>query len=368
MSNRPLSAVVLAAGAGTRMKSARPKPLHMLCGRPMVQHVLDSLSGLEANWIILVVGHGAERVVKTINEGPTSTMPIHYVEQTEQRGTGHAVSVAMSALPVEVSDETEDADMLVLPGDTPLLDKQTVAALLKQHRDTDAAATLLTVRTPDPTGYGRIVRDKSGRVRRVVEERDASPEVAAIDEVNTSVYCFRTSLLGVALRRIDDRNEQGELYLTDAVEILAEAGHRIETMVAPDIAWAVGVNDRTQLAAAEAELRRRINHKWMLAGVTMVNPDNTYLDMDVTLAPDVTLYPGTRLEGSTSVGIGCEVGPDVQLKDCSVGERVHISRTQAIEATIGDDASVGPYVVLQSGAEVAPKAKVGPFFTSDSKD
>jgi bifunctional UDP-N-acetylglucosamine pyrophosphorylase/glucosamine-1-phosphate N-acetyltransferase len=362
MSLRPLSAVVLAAGAGTRMKSARPKPLHMLCGRPMVQHVLDSLSGLEANWVVLVVGHGAERVVKTINEGP-STLPIHYVEQVEQRGTGHAVSVALSALPAEVSDETEDADMLVLPGDTPLLDSKTVAALLKQHRDTNAAATILTVRAPDPTGYGRIVRDKNGRARRVVEERDTTPEEAAIDEVNTSVYCFRTSLLGVALRRIDDRNDQGELYLTDAIGILADAGHRIETMVAPDIAWAVGVNDRSQLAAAEAELRRRINHKWMLAGVTMVNPEDTYLDMDVTLAPDVTLFPGTRLEGATRVGGGSEIGPDVRLTDCSVGERVHIANARGREATIGDGATVGPYVVLESGAEVEANAKVAPFST-----
>jgi bifunctional UDP-N-acetylglucosamine pyrophosphorylase/glucosamine-1-phosphate N-acetyltransferase len=344
------------------MKSARPKPLHRLCGRPMVQHVLDSLIGLQANWVVLVVGHGAERVVKTINEGPTN-MPIHYVEQTVQRGTGHAVSVALSALPAEVSDETEDADMLVLPGDTPLLDAQTVANLLKKHRESDAAATLLTVRAPDPTGYGRIVRDKNDRVRRVVEERDASPEEKLIDEVNTSVYCFRTSLLGVALRRIDDQNEQGELYLTDAVGILADAGHRIETMIAPDIAWAVGVNDRSQLAAAEAELRRRINHKWMLAGVTMVNPEATYLDMDVTLAEDITLYPGTRLVGNTSVAKGSEIGPDVQLTDCVVGEHVRMSRVEGREATVGDGASVGPYVVLESGAEVEAGSKVPPFTT-----
>jgi bifunctional UDP-N-acetylglucosamine pyrophosphorylase/glucosamine-1-phosphate N-acetyltransferase len=360
--NRPLSAVVLAAGAGTRMKSARPKPLHMLCGRPMVQHVLDSLIGLQANWIVLVVGHGAERVVKTINEGPAD-LPIHYVEQVEQRGTGHAVSVALSALPAEVSEESEDADMLVLPGDTPLLDAKTVADLLQQHRDTNAAATILTVRAPDPTGYGRIVRDKHGRVKRVVEERDTTEEEAAIDEVNTSVYCFRTSLLGVALRRIGDQNAQGELYLTDAVGILADAGHRIETMIAPDIAWAVGVNDRSQLAAAETELRRRINHKWMLAGVTMVDPDATYLDMDVKLAADVTLYPGTRLEGTTSVGKGSEIGPDVQLADCVVGERVHINRTHGREATVGDQSVVGPYVVLESGAEVEANAKVAPFST-----
>lgn len=326
----------------------------------MVQHVLDSLSEVDANWVVLVVGHGAERVVKKINEGP-STLPIHYVEQAEQRGTGHAVSVALSSLPAEVSDETEDADMLVLPGDTPLLDSQTVAALLKQHRETESAATILTVKAPDPTGYGRIVRDKNGRVRKVVEQRDTTPEEAAIDEVNTSVYCFRTSLLGVALRRIDDNNDQGELYLTDAIEILASAGHRIETMVAPDIAWAVGVNDRSQLATAEAELRRRINHKLMLSGVTLVNPEATYIDMDVKVGTDVTIYPGTHLRGTTSIGSGCEIGPDVMLTDCVVGERAAVSRTQGVEATIGDDAQVGPYVVLQSGTEVAPGAKIGPF-------
>jgi bifunctional UDP-N-acetylglucosamine pyrophosphorylase/glucosamine-1-phosphate N-acetyltransferase len=365
MSERPLSAVVLAAGAGTRMKSARPKPLHLLCGRPMVVHVLEALQDLDVDWAVMVVGHGAERVVKTLNDGAPASLPLHYVEQTVQRGTGDAVQIALSALPANVSDDVEDADMLVLPGDTPLLESSTVAALLQKHRDSGAAATILTVEPPDPTGYGRVVRDKHGRVRSIVEQRDATEAEAAINEVNTSVYCFRTSLLGVALRRITDSNDQGELYLTDVIQILAEAGHLIETMVAPDVAWAVGVNDRSQLATAEAELRRRINEKWMMAGVTMIDPLQTYIDVNVKLAPDVTLAPGVRLQGATSIGTGSEIGPGTHLVDCFVGERVVISGTQGRDASVGDDARVGPYVVLRPGAEVVSGETVAPFTTRE---
>jgi bifunctional UDP-N-acetylglucosamine pyrophosphorylase / glucosamine-1-phosphate N-acetyltransferase len=361
MRERPIAALVLAAGFGTRMRSSRPKPLHVLCGRPMVIHVLDALTGLEIDRVVLVVGHGAERIVKTLSDATRPELTLHYVEQEVQRGTGDAVAIALNSLPEEMSDENEEADVLVLPGDTPLLEASTVSELIDQHRRSGAAATLLTVAPINPTGYGRVLRDKNGRIRRIVEERNATDEERQIKEVNTSVYCFRTSLLGTALRKITDANEQGELLLTDVVEILAEAGHLVDSVVAPDVSWAVGVNDRVQLAAAEAELRKRINDKWMMSGVTMIDPAHTYVDMDVQLANDVCLHPNTRLQGTTRIGSGAEIGPDCQLLDCVVGEGAVVTRTEGQHAVIGEGAKVGPYVVLEPGSEVAPGTKVGPF-------
>lgn len=361
MSERPLAALILAAGFGTRMRSSRPKPLHVLCGRPMVIHVLDALNGVPVDRVVLVVGHGAERVVKAISNATRPELSLHYVEQEVQRGTGDAVAIGLNSLPSEMSDENEDADVLVLPGDTPLLEAETVAELIAKHRSSGAAATLLTVEPLDPTGYGRVLRDKSGRIRRIVEQRDANTEELEIHEVNTSVYCFRTSLLGTALRKITDQNDQGELLLTDVIQILADAGHLIDSVVAPDVSWAVGVNDRVQLAAAEAELRKRINDKWMMSGVTMIDPAHTYVDMDVELGTDVCLHPNTRLQGTTRIASGAEIGPDTQLLDCSVGEGAIVTRTEGKNAVIGDGAKVGPYVVLEPGAEVERGARVGPF-------
>ncbi len=367
MPQRPLCAVVLAAGAGTRMKSVRPKPLHQLCGRPMVVHVLDSLSKVHVDWVSMVVGHGAERVVKTLNDS-TSELALHYVEQAEQRGTGDAVSIALASLPEELSDEAEESDVLILPGDTPLLEPDTIAALVDQHLATGAAATMLTTTLDEPTGYGRILRDKNNRVRRIVEEADASDDERVIQEVNTSIYVFRTGLLGPALRMVTDGNAQGEYYLTDVIEVLADSGHRVDAMVADDSAQASGVNDRAQLAEAEAELRRRINLKWMKAGVTMVDSTHTYVDVGVSLAEDVTLLPGTRLQGTTSIGSGCEIGPDTYLIDCSVGDGAVVERTDAKMATIGARAHVGPFAVLLPGAEVAEGATIDPFATVRGED
>lgn len=345
------------------MRSARPKPLHLLCGQPMVVYVLEALSQVKPDWAVMVVGHGAERVVKTLDDAAPVQLPLHYVEQTIQRGTGDAVSIALASLPEQVSDEAENADILILPGDTPLLEPETVAELMQHHYSTNAAATMLTVKPEDPTGYGRVLRDKQGRVRRVVEQRDADEEELQINEVNTSVYCFRTSLLGTALRRITPANAQGELYLTDAIEVLATAGHRIETVVAPDVGWAVGVNDREQLSLAEAELRRRINDRWMQMGVTMVDPANTYVDCEVELAEDVALQPGTRLKGSTVVAKGCEIGPNTVLTSCNVGEGARVVCSHAELANIGAGAKVGPFAVLEPGAEVGENDVVAPFTT-----
>src|SRR5215217_766658 len=294
---RPLSAVVMAAGEGTRMRSALPKPLHPLCGRPMLLHVLDALSELLVDRAVVVVGHGAERVTKTLQEYGPPDLVIDFVDQHVQRGTGDAASVALTAFPND--DDSDDEDIVVLPGDTPLVRPSTLGTLVHAHREANAAATVLTARLADTTGMGRIVRAKDGRVSRIVEELDATEAELDIDEVGTSIYCFRRSLLAPALRRLTPENAQGEYYLTDVVGVLAEAGYMVDAVVANDPMEAIGVNDRAQLAVAEAELRRRTNARWLAAGVTMLDPEQTYVDTTVRLSPDVTLFPTVILQGAT---------------------------------------------------------------------
>jgi len=360
MSSRPLVAVVLAAGEGTRMRSTRPKPLHLLCGRPMVVHVLDAVAELEVDRAVVVVGHAAERVSKLVQAQAPESLSIEFVEQRVQRGTGDAVSAALTGF----GDDDEDGDILVLPGDTPLLRAPTLAALVRLHRQADAAASVLTAVIDDPHGYGRVVRGKDDRVLRIVEDADADTEERQISEVNTSIYCFRRGLLAPALRRLSPENAQGEYYLSDVVEVLAEAGYRVVSLIAPDPMEAAGVNDRAQLAMAEAELRDRTNERWMRRGVTMVDPERTYIDASVDLAPDVTLFPGTILRGDTSVGPGAEIGPDTQLVDTQVAERAIVEYSVARQATIGADARVGPFATLQPGADVPAGTVTGPHYQS----
>lgn len=359
---RPLHAIVLAAGHGTRMRSTRPKPLHLLVGRPLVRHVLDALVDCDVDRVVVVVGHEAEAVTKKLQEAP-EPFTVEMVEQPVQRGTGDAVAVGLTGIPDDDLEGGEDGDVVVLPGDTPLLRPETIADLVAEHRLSGAACTLLTARLDDPTGYGRVLRDKEGRVRRVVEQRDANPEEQAVDEINTSIYVFRRSLLAPALRRITAENAQGELYLTDVVEVLAEAGHPVVGVVADDPGETHGVNDRSQLARAEAELRRRINERWMQAGVTIVDPATTYVEADVDLDPDVTLWPGTFLQGRTIVAAGAEIGPSTQLVDTRVGADAQVRQTVAEGAEVGEAAVVGPFAVLTPGERVAAGARTGPFYS-----
>ncbi len=355
---RQLSAVVLAAGEGTRMRSARPKPLHRLCGRPMVLHVLDALARLPIERVVVVVGHRADWVTKTLVENAPAGMNIEFVEQTEQRGTGDAMAVALTGLPDDESGD--DGDVVVLPGDTPLLQPATLARLVQVHRDADAAATLLTAVVADPTGYGRVVRGRDDTVARVVEQGDATDEELGVTEVNTSIYCFRRGVLAPALRRLSPANAQGEYYLTDVVEVLYEAGHKVSSVVVEDSMEVAGVNDRAQLAIAEAELRDRINERWMRRGVTMWDPQTAYIDVDVELATDVVLLPGVILQGACAIGEHAEIGPNCRLVDTVVGEGAVVDSSVCRRSVIGADARVGPFAVLGEGSEVPPGAFVGP--------
>jgi len=364
MTARPLSAIVLAAGHGTRMRSARPKPLHLLVGRPLVRHVLDALADCDVDRAVVVVGHGAEVVTKKLQEdmGP---FPLDFVEQHYQRGTGDAVAVGLTGLPDDDLDEAEDGgDVLVLPGDTPLLRPITLAELVSEHRMSGAACTVLSARLDDPTGYGRVVRDKDGRVRRIVEQRDADETEHAIDEINTGIFVFRRGLLAPALRRLTPDNSQGELYLTDVVEVLADAGYQVVANMAGDPEETHGVNDRVQLARAEVELRRRINERWMHLGVTIVDSAATYIDADVVLATDVTLWPGTVLRGQTYVEHGAEIGPATDLLDSRVGDGARVFRSVGVQADVGDNAVVGPFASLVPGDRIPPGTRTGPFYAA----
>jgi bifunctional UDP-N-acetylglucosamine pyrophosphorylase/glucosamine-1-phosphate N-acetyltransferase len=354
---RPLAAVVLAAGEGTRMRSGTPKVLHPLCGRPMVLHVVDALAELPLERIVVVVGHGAESVTKTLQEQLVTEVPVEFVEQRVQRGTGDAVSVALTVF----DDLDAEDDILVVPGDAPLVRAETIAKLATEHRLQDAAAAILTAKVAEPFGLGRVVRDKEGRVARVVEHSDASSDERDIAEINTSIYCFRRGLLAPTLRRLSPENAQGEYYLTDAIGVLRDAGHKVIALEMEDAAEAIMVNDRVQLAAAEVELRDRINRIWMLGGVTMVDPATTYIDATAELEPDVRILPGTILEGRTIVGAGSVLGPDVHLADVVVGEQVRISNSVARECEIGDHCEIGPFAYLRPGTRLGSGVKVGTY-------
>jgi len=358
MPDRPLSAVVLAAGEGTRMRSSRPKPLHRLCGRPMILHVLDALAELSAEKVVVVVGHRGEWVTKTLVDHAPASLSISFVEQPEQLGTGDAVAVGITGLPESLVDA--DGDVVVLPGDTPLVRAPTLASLVRHHRDTGAAATLLTAVLSDPAGHDRVVRGKDDSVVAVVDGHDISG-LDAVDEVATTIHCFRHTVMAPALRRLRPVGFTGEHSLTGIYAVLHDAGYRVESLRTTDPMEAARVNDRAQLAVAEAELRDRINERWMRRGVTMWDPERTYVDASVTLEPDVVLLPGVVLQGECRVAAGAEIGPDCHLVDTIVGEGAQVTKTTAVRADIGHHARVGPFVSLDPGAEVAPGSPVEPF-------
>ncbi len=347
------------------MRSTRPKPLHMICGRGMVMHVIHSLESLKVDRTVVVVGHGAERVTKKVQEQAPQWANVSFVEQEVQRGTGDAALVGLSVFPGD--DLDDESTILILPGDTPLLRPETIDELVSVHVANGYAATLLTSVVDDATGYGRVIRsDARGgqdRVLRIVEQRDASAEELAVTEMNTSIYAFRRDLLGPALRHLSPDNSQGEYYLTDVVGVLSSMGHRIGAVQASP-AETAGVNDRWQLALAERELRARTNRHWLLNGVTMLDPRQTFIDVTVQLGRDVTLYPGTILQGRTIVGNGCEIGPDARLIDCIVEPDCVVENSVGHDAEIGTGAHVGPYAHLPSGSSVAAGQTTGAFYTA----
>jgi bifunctional UDP-N-acetylglucosamine pyrophosphorylase/glucosamine-1-phosphate N-acetyltransferase len=349
------------------MRSARPKPLHVLCGKAMVVYVVDALVDASVDRTVVVVGAGAERVTKKLQEdGPD--LVIEFVEQRFARGTGDAASVGLTAFDDDIDGESDDAHVLVLPGNMPLLRPSTLRALVDEHVATGAAATILTVEPDGPSQHARVVRGKGDRVVRVVEHADADPDELASPEVATGIYCFRRNLLSPTLRRIDPRNARGVYELSDSIRVLAETGHPVHTFAVADVTETRAVDDRVQLTRVEAELRRRTNLEWMERGVTFVDPEKTYLDTTVQLGADVTLFPGTILQGRTVIGEGCEIGPNTRLVDCAVGAGAEVQETVGRDAFVGAGARVGPFAVLEPGSEVASGAVTGAFYTAGARD
>ncbi|QYR23841.1 bifunctional UDP-N-acetylglucosamine diphosphorylase/glucosamine-1-phosphate N-acetyltransferase GlmU [Paenibacillus sp. sptzw28] len=342
-------AIVLAAGQGKRMKSKLYKVLHPVCGKPMVGHVLETVKEAACERTVVVVGHGAEAVQSYVgNEA-------EFVLQERQLGTGHAVQQAESLL------GGEQGTTVILYGDTPLVTSGTIRALLELHERKKSAATVLTAVVPNPQGLGRIIRDESGLVQGIVEQKDCSEEQTAITEINTGMYCFDNAKLFDALKQVKNDNAQGEYYLTDVMGILKNAGETIEAYRASDFAEGIGVNDRVGLAEAEQLMRARIVRKHQIAGVTVIDPAATYIEADVVIGADTVIYPGTMLRGRTSIGEDCVIGPQADITDTTIGSGVTVKHSVTAEAVIGDESSVGPYAYMRPGSKIGARCKIGDF-------
>lgn len=347
-----LAVVILAAGGGTRMRSRHPKVLHEIGGRSLLGHVLAAASGLGPARIVVVVRYERNRVAAAVAaDAPDAVL----VEQDEVPGTARAAEAGMSAL------AGFDGDVIVLSGDVPLLEAPVLAEMVRTHRERGAAVTVLGTELAEPAGYGRIVRDDAGDVARIVEDRDATTAEAAITEVNAGAYVFRAGDLRSHLAHVGSDNAQRERYLTDVVALVRAAGRRVAVATAPDAAIALGVNDRVQLAEAARILNDRVVRRWQREGVTVQDPRTTWIDVTATLAPDVTLLPGTQVLGATVIAEGAVIGPDTTLTDCEVGPGASVRRTDATLSVIGAGATVGPFSFLRPGTVLGEHGKIGTF-------
>ncbi|NMA69024.1 MAG: bifunctional UDP-N-acetylglucosamine diphosphorylase/glucosamine-1-phosphate N-acetyltransferase GlmU [Desulfitobacterium sp.] len=340
------AAVVMAAGKGTRMKSKLPKVMHTLAGKPMLQHVLDCIRKVDIQRIFVILGHGREQI-----EGILDSVEI--VVQEEQLGTGHAV---MQAIP-----HCHGIDhIMVLSGDQPLIRPETLQSLAEIHKENGAAASILTAVFENPQGYGRIVKEE-GRFQKIVEEKDATSEERLIKEINTGTYCFNVAKLRDALEKITPQNAQGEYYLTDVFKVLQEQGEIISTYCTEDVHEALGINSRAQLAQGEEIIRSRILNHWLDEGVTIIDPNTTYIDEDVELTSDVTIQPFTILKGKTRIAEDAIIGPHTTLTDCICGKGTSITHTVGESVTIGENCRIGPFAYLRPGTEIHDGVRVGDF-------
>lgn len=359
--NQPLDILILAAGLGTRMRSSTAKVLHRLGGRPLIAHVCRTASALVKGErpVYVVVGHQAEEVKEAVRAELGEGGAV-FVTQTEQRGTGDAVFAARDAL------GDADSTLLVLSGDVPLVRAETLGALVHQHRThrgRGAACTLLAVRLEDPTGYGRVVRDEEGRFQKIVEQKDATHDERQIGEVNAGIYCFETRLLFPALERVRPENAQGEFYLTDVPAILRADGEDVSVYTHPDAREVSGINTRVELSEFERILRLRTLRSLMLnSGVTVIDPQHTYVSPDAQIGRDTTLHPNVHVEGRTVIGEGCEIGQGTRIADARVGNGVTVKdHCVIVDSEISDHCTVGPFAHLRMNARVEAGAHVGNF-------
>jgi len=350
MNIETVATVILAAGQGTRMKSALPKVLHEVAGKPLVAWPVDLARDLGCAPIVLVVGHGADLVRQRLGDSG-----LRYALQAEQLGSGHALLCAEEALAGACGP------LLLLCGDVPLLRAETLRALLEQHRAEQATVTVLTAIVDQPYGYGRIIRDGDG-VAAIVEEKDADPAQKAVCEINAGIYVFEAPFVFDALRQVGCNNAAGEYYLTDVIAAARAADLRVSAMIVEAMAEVQGINDRVQLAAAAAVMRRRINRSLMQAGVTLIDPETVYVEAGVVIGPDTILQPNIHLRGTTSIGRDCIIESGVMVTDCNIGDRVHLKSGSVLSgATVGDDCAIGPMAHLRPGTVLTGDNKIGNF-------
>lgn len=349
-------AIILAAGKGTRMKSKLYKVLHPVCGKPMVQHVVDQVSKLNINEIVTIIGHGAEKVKEQLGNKSK------YALQEEQLGTAHAVMQAKEIL------AGKEGVTIVVCGDTPLIKAETMEALFQHHEETNAKATILTAKAEDPTGYGRIIRNSEGFVEKIVEHKDATEEERTVKEINTGTYCFDNIALFEALQYVSNDNVQGEYYLPDVIEILKKQGKKVSAYQSEEFEETVGVNDRVALAEAERIMRKRINEFHMRNGVTIIDPLNTYIGPDVEIGQDTTIYPGSVISGKTVIGTDCQIGPNSEIKDCQVGMNTVIRQSVAHSSMIGSSVNIGPFAHIRPDSNIHDEVKIGNFVEIKKSD
>ena len=353
MSNNKFAVIVLAAGAGTRMRSQTPKIMHELAGLPLLGHALSTASSLGAEHVVSVVRHERDQIAGYINTFyPTAII----ADQDEIPGTGRAVECGLDKLAGNF-----DGTIVVTSGDVPLLDVSTIQEMVESHVEGGYQASVLSAVMTDPTGYGRIIRDEQGEFAAIVEHGDADDVQRAIDEVNAGVYVFNAKSLREKLAQLGTDNSQHEKYLTDVVAGMRNDGSKVQALIVTDNWLVTGVNDRVQLGEVAAELNRRLCVAWQRAGVTILDPSSTWIDITVSIGEDVTLLPGTILRGFTSIGRGSTVGPEVLMTDTEVGENASVVKAHVTTSKIGDGASVGPFAFLRAGTDLGANSKIGTF-------
>ncbi|UBH08551.1 bifunctional UDP-N-acetylglucosamine diphosphorylase/glucosamine-1-phosphate N-acetyltransferase GlmU [Macrococcus armenti] len=342
-------AVILAAGKGTRMKSKLHKVLHPVCGKPMVQHVIDNIKKADVTEIVTIVGYGAEDVKAALKEQSLFSM------QAEQLGTAHAVQMAAEHL------QNKQGTTIVICGDTPLIPEETIAGFIAHHETTGAKATILSAKTNTPFGYGRIIRDEHGAVERIVEEKDATIEEKLVNEVSSGTFCFDNALLFELLQQVDNNNAQGEYYLPDVIKLLREKGELVEAYVTEDFSETLGINDRYNLSIAEQTLRLRINKQHMMNGVTIVDPLTTYIDTEVTIGNDTVIEPGVMLKGNTQIGSDVVITSGSTITDSEIGNGVTVKHSVISESIVDDGTTIGPFAQLRPGSILGKEVKIGNF-------
>lgn len=347
MSNR--YAIILAAGQGTRMKSKLYKVLHPVCGKPMVEHVIDQVRSLDIKDAVTIVGHGAENVKSRLGG------KCEYALQEEQLGTAHAVLQSKHIL------GGKEGLTLVVCGDTPLVTAQTIEALFLHHEKSKAKATVLTASTANPAGYGRIVRSEEGFVEKIVEHKDASEEELQIGEINTGTYCFDNQALFEAIENVSNDNAQGEYYLPDVIEILKKQGEIVSAYITDNFEETMGVNDRVALAEAERLMRKRINEHHMRNGVTIIDPAGTYIDADAVIGQDTVIYPGTVISGKTAIGPDCVIGPNSEISNSSIGSATVIRQSAVFDSSVGSTVAIGPFAHIRPQSDIHDEVKIGNF-------